>query len=111
MRLFGWSITRLQWQYRRNHLRGRRAERANGQYAQVEYRHRRSRSDLLRRQQQSLCFCRAGRDPNAHSNRNGNAYANSDSYTYCDPYAYTHCHPDSNASIERINLQWGDAVC
>ena len=49
--------------------------------------------------------------PHTDSNRNGNAYANSDSYTYCDPYAYTHCHPDSNASIERINLQWGDAVC
>src|SRR5437762_14327347 len=57
------ALARLPWRYRHSRFRRWWAERANDRYAQVEHWHRRSRSDLLRRQQQSLCFCRAVRDP------------------------------------------------
>ena len=61
-----------------------RTQRANGQHAQVEYRHRRSRSHLLRRRQQSLCFCRAARDSHANSNPHASSNPNAPPNSYAE---------------------------
>ena len=68
-----------------------------------QYRHRGSRTHLLRRRQQSLCLCRADREPDANSNRDANGdsdgHTNShcDTYTGHDPDAYSWHNTHSNA--------------
>jgi hypothetical protein len=60
----------------------------------VERWHRRARSNLLCRQQQSLCFCCAGRD--TYSNPNSDAYTHS--YCYTDANSHSNSKRDTNAN-------------
>jgi hypothetical protein len=62
----------------------------------VERWHYRARSDLLCREQQSLCFCSAGRDTytNSHSDTYGHSYC----YTDANPHSQSDSKCDTNAN-------------
>ena len=51
-----------------------------------QYRHRGSRTHLLRHRQQSLCLCRADREPDTNSNRDANGDSDGHTNGHCDTY-------------------------
>jgi hypothetical protein len=64
----------------------------------VEHRHRRSRSHLFCRQQQSLCLYRAYRDAYANAYTHTNCNANPDSYANAEAKSDAHPNADGDGN-------------
>ena len=71
----------------------------------MEHWHGRSRPNLLRRRQQSLCFYAADRNPYAYAYCNSYSHSNGDCHSCCDSYSYSYfnCSSDSDS--------YGDSDC
>jgi hypothetical protein len=75
----------------------------------VEYWHRRSRSHLFRRQQQSLCIYPAYRDANANANTHTDAYTNTNAHSYA--FSNTNSYADSSTHTASTFLTDCNSEC